>query len=370
LNRGLCYGKISRWEELSIKIAASKCQDLKNLAIRRPVGRCGRKSPKALYLADFSWHDFTNSDHMKKLSVYWKVIKKAAVEFDGDNCFKLAASLSYSTIFAMGPLLIVVISLAGIFYGQDAVEGRIYHQIRGLVGSKAAVQIQDIIRNIEGTKHTIAGAVIGGVILLVGATGVFTEIQGSINYMWSIQARPKKGWLKLLLNRLLSFSLIIGLGFISLVALVINSLMDLLSAYLKNYFSHFTVYFFYTLNLLLTLAAVTLLFTIIFKVLPDAIIRWKDAVVGAVFTGLLFILGKFLIGIYLGNSNIGVMYGTAASLVVILVWVYYSSIILYFGAEFTEVYARDYGGKIRPSDTAVYILKREVRVLDDESTTA
>jgi membrane protein len=188
--------------------------------------------------------------------------------------------------------------------------------------------------------------------------------------MWSIQAKPKKGWLKLLMNRLLSFSLIIAFGFISLVSLVVNSLMDLLSSYLKQYFSNFTVYFFYALNLLLTLAAVTLLFTIIFKVLPDAIIRWKDAFVGAVFTGLLFILGKFLIGIYLGNSNISATYGAAASIVVILVWVYYSSIILYFGAEFTEVYARDYGGKLRPSDTAVYILKREVRELDDESTPA
>jgi len=307
---------------------------------------------------------------MKKLSVYWKVIKKAAVEFNDDNGFKLAASLSYSTIFAIGPLLIVVISLAGIFYGHDAVQGRIYHQIRGLVGERAAVEIQDIIKNIQATRHTIAGAIIGGAVLLIGATSVFTEIQGSINYMWSIMAKPKKGWLKLLMNRLLSFSLIVAFGFISLVGLVINSLMDLLSEYLKRYFSNFTVYFFYTVNLVLTLAAVTLLFTIIFKVLPDAIIRWKDAFVGAVFTGLLFILGKFLIGIYLGNSNIGVMYGTAASIVVILVWVYYSSIILYFGAEFTEVYARDYGGKVRPSDTAVYILKREVRVLDDESTTA
>ena len=306
---------------------------------------------------------------MKKPSVYWKVIKKAAVEFDSNNCFKLAASLSYSTIFSVGPLLIVVISLAGIFYGRDAVQGRIYHQIKGLVGSNAALQIQDIIRNIQASKHTVAGAIIGGIVLLIGATSVFTEIQGSINYMWSIQAKPKKGWLKLIMNRLLSFSLIVAFGFISLVALVINSLMDLLSTYLKHYFSNITIYVFYTINLLLTLAAVTLLFTIIFKILPDAIIRWKDAFIGAVFTGLLFILGKFLIGIYLGNSNFGAMYGAAASIVVILTWVYYSSIILYFGAEFTEVYARDYGGKVRPSDTAVYILKREVRELEDEKTT-
>jgi membrane protein len=307
---------------------------------------------------------YNNIKEMKKIPIYWKVIKKAAVEFDKDNAFKLSASLSYSTIFAMGPLLIVVISLAGIFWGQQAVEGRVYEQIRGLVGVKAAIQIQDIIKNIQQSRHTVTGAIIGGIVLIIGATGVFTEIQGSINYMWSIQAKPKKGWLKLIINRLLSFSLIVAFGFVSMVALIINSLMDLLSNYLKTYFSNFTIYFFYGVNVLLTLAAVIILFTIIFKVLPDAIIRWKDAFIGACFTGLLFILGKFLIGLYLGNSNFGVMYGAAASIMIILVWVYYSSIILYLGAEFTKIYAIDYGGSIQTSDTAVFILKRESKVLE------
>jgi membrane protein len=149
-----------------------------------------------------------------------------------------------------------------------------------------------------------------------------------------------------------------------MVALIINSLMDLLSDYLKRYFSHFTIYFFYAINLILTLAAIIILFTIIFKILPDAIIAWKDAFIGACFTGLLFLLGKFFIGLYLGNSNIGILYGAAASIVVILTWVYYSSIILYFGAEFTKVYATDYGGSIEVSDTAVFILKRESKVLE------
>jgi membrane protein len=182
--------------------------------------------------------------------------------------------------------------------------------------------------------------------------------------MWSIQAKPKKSWLKFLLDRLLSFSLIVGFGFISLVSLVVNSLMDVLSDQLKRYFSHFTVYFFYTVNLVLTLTAVIFLFTIIFKILPDAIVRWKDALAGAVFTGLFFLGGKFLIGIYLGNSNIGATYGAVTSIVVILSWVYYSSIILYFGAEFTKTYAANRKRGIRPSETAVLILKREVRVAE------
>ncbi|HXB08046.1 MAG TPA: YihY/virulence factor BrkB family protein [Puia sp.] len=306
---------------------------------------------------------------MKKpftFSAVWKAMKTAAIDFNNDNGFKLAASLSYSMIFSIGPVLIVVISLAGIFWGRQAVEGQIYAQIKDLVGASAAVQIQDIIRNIQRSHHTVAGAIIGGAILLIGATGVFAEIQGSINYMWSILAKPKKGWLKLLMNRLLSFSFIIAFGFISMVALIINSLMDLLSDHLKKYFSHLTVYVFYSLNLLLGLGASILLFMIIFRILPDAILRWKDAFIGAVFTGILFMLGKLLIGIYLGNSNIGVLYGAAASIIVILTWVYYSSIILYYGAEFTKAYANIGGYGVRPSSTAVYILKRESREIDGE----
>jgi membrane protein len=296
---------------------------------------------------------------MKKLSAYWKVTKQAALDFNNDNGFKLSASLSYSTIFAMAPLLIVIISLTGILFGEQAAAGNIYEQIRSLVGSNAAIQIQEIIKNIKQSQHTVAGAIIGGVILMIAATGVFTEIQGSVNYMWSIQTKPKKEILKFLGNRLLSFSLIIGLGFISMVCLILNSLMDLLSNYLKSYFSNFSVYFFYFINLALTLTAVILLFTIIFRILPDAIIRWRDAFIGATFTGLLFILGKFLIGLYVSHSNIGIVYGTATSIIVILTWVYYSSIILYLGAEFTKIYARDYGGGIRPSDTAVFIIRTE-----------
>ncbi|HEY4107930.1 YihY/virulence factor BrkB family protein [Puia sp.] len=299
-----------------------------------------------------------------KFSAVWKAMKTAAVDFNNDNGFKLAASLSYSMIFSIGPMLIVVISLTGIFWGRQAVEGQLYAQIKDLVGTNAALQIQDIIKNIQHSHHTVAGAVIGGIILVIGATGVFAEIQGSINYMWSILAKPKKGWLKLLINRLLSFSLIIAFGFISMVALVVNSLMDLLSDHLKRYFSHLTVYVFYGINLVLGLGAVILLFMIIFRILPDAILRWKDAFIGAVFTGALFILGKLLIGFYLGNSNIGVLYGAAASIIVILTWVYYSSIILYYGAEFTKAYANIAGYGVRPSDTAVFIIKRESREID------
>jgi membrane protein len=294
-----------------------------------------------------------------KFSACWQAMKKAAVDFNNDNGFKLAASLSYSMIFSIGPFLIVAISLAGIIWGQQAAEGRIYDQIKDLVGASSAAQVQELITNIQQSHHTVTGAIIGGVILMIGATGVFTEIQGSINYMWCILAKPKKGWLKFLMNRLLSFSLIIVFGFISMVSLVINSLMDLLGDWLKKYFSHMTVYFFYSVNIVLTLAVIILLFMIIFRILPDAVISWRDSFIGALFTGVLFMLGKLLIGLYLGHSNYGVLYGAAASIIVILVWVYYSSIILYYGAEFTRAYAMVNGGGVRKSDTAVYIVKSE-----------
>ena len=302
--------------------------------------------------------------------VFWRSIRQAAVDFNNDNGFKLAASLSYSMIFAIGPLLIVVISLAGIFWGQEAVEGKIYIQIKDLVGSPAALQIQDFIKYIQQSKHTMAGAITAGAVLLIAATGVFTEIQGSINYIWAIQAKPKKGWAYLLISRLISFSLIVAFGFIAMVSLVVNSLMDLLSDYLVRYFSHLTVYFFYGVNLLLILAVTVLLFAIMFRVLPDAVMAWRDAFIGALFTGVLFLAGKLLIGLYLGHSNIGLMYGTAASVMIILVWVYYSSIILYFGAEFTKTYAMRNGGGIRPNENAVYILKRESRELTKEQSDA
>lgn len=288
-------------------------------------------------------------------------IKKAGGQFAADNAIKLSASLSYYTIFALAPLLIVIISLAGIFLGPDAVQGKIYGEINDVVGNAAALQIQEIIQNIKATKHTVAGTVIGLVALLVGATGVFTEIQDSINYIWSIKAKPKKGWVKLLTNRLLSFSLIISLGFILLVSLMVNALMDLLSEHLKFYFADATVYIFYALNLVMIFVIISCLFAVIFKVLPDATIKWKDAFVGASLTAILFIIGKFLISFYVGHSNIGVTYGTAASVIIILLWVYYSSIILFFGAEFTHVYALNYGGGVVPDETAVFIIKQEVK---------
>ena len=296
---------------------------------------------------------------MKKLKSFWRVLRSAGLNFAEDNCVKLAASLSYYTIFAVAPLLIIIISIVGSLFGRDAVQGKVYTEIKTLVGSNAALQIQDIIANVQNSQNTSIGTIIGAVILFIGATGIFTEIQGSINFIWSVKAKPKKSWLKYLINRALSFALVLTLGFLLIVILIASTLLSVLSEKITRFFPNGTVYLFNVINIGLLLIVITGLFLVIFKVLPDAIISWRDALVGSLFTALLFLAGKYCIGIYLGRSKLDVTYGTAASVVIILTFVYYSSLILYYGAEFTRAFALESGHGIRPKSTAVFIIKRE-----------
>jgi membrane protein len=302
---------------------------------------------------------------MKKVGKYFSLLKKAGHAFVEDNALKLSASLSYYMVFALGPIILIVITLAGSFFNKQEVQTKVYTQLSKLLGHEAAVQIQSIIINTQGSHHSTAGTIIGVAALFLGATGVFSEIQDSINYIWSVKAKPERGWLRFLITRLLSFSIIISMGFILLVALVINALMELMSERLMRLFSAGTVYLVYAVNLLLIFIVITVLFAAIFKILPDARIKWKDAFIGAAFTAVLFLAGKFLIGYYLGNSNIGLVYGTAASIIFILLWVYYSSVILYFGAEFTRMHAIMMGGGIVPDKTAVFIIKKEAREIPE-----
>jgi len=277
--------------------------------------------------------------------------------FLDDNVMKLSAALSYYTIFSLPPLLIIIISLSGVFFGTDAVRGEIFGQINGLVGNSAALQIQETIKNVKLSNSSVLTASIGIIVLLIGASGVFTEIQDSINFIWGIKAKPKRGLIKFIYNRLMSFSMIGSVGFLLLVSLIVNSLMDILSKRLAIYFPHDTIYLFYTINLFVVFSIITLLFSIIFKTLPDGKIALRDCLVGASFTALLFMIGKFAIGAYLGRYNIASIYGAAGSLILILAWVYYSAIILYFGAEFTKVYANTHGNKIIPNSYSIQIRK-------------
>ncbi|MEP7107518.1 MAG: YihY/virulence factor BrkB family protein [Ferruginibacter sp.] len=281
------------------------------------------------------------------------VFKNSFIGFDEDRVTKLSGSLAYYTVFSMGPLLIVIISLCGLFLGKEAVEGKIYSQLAGFVGSDTAIQLQQIIKNASLAGKSKIAAIIGGIILLVGSTTVFAEIQDSINGIWGLKPKPKRGWVKFLQNRFLSFSVIIGLGFLLLVSLGISAIIDGFSDHLSNRFPEIAIVVFYIMNVCITLGVTTIIFGVIFRVLPDADIRWKDVIAGAFATAVLFMLGKFGISFYISKSNVGSTYGTAGSLVILLLWVYYSSLILYFGAEFTKAYAVKYGSKIYPNQYAV-----------------
>lgn len=289
----------------------------------------------------------------------FRILKDTFQSFLDDRALKFSASLSYYTIFSLAPLLLLMISLASVFFGRDAIQGQVFGEINGLIGNDAAAQIQDIIKNMELSGKTTLAVILGGITLLIGATSVFGEIQDSINIIWKVKAKPKRGWLKFLKDRLLSSSLIVALGFLLIVSLMVNGAMLALSEWLKNYFPDVTLIIFQIANVLLSFIVIMTLFGVIFKVLPDAKIAWKDVRAGAFFTACLFMLGRFLIGLYIEYSGTGTAYGAAGSLIVILVWVYYTAAILYFGAEFTRVYAEYLGARIEPADYAVYVEQQE-----------
>jgi membrane protein len=299
--------------------------------------------------------------------------------FMEDRVMKLSAALAYYTIFSLTPLIIIIISAASLFLGQNPdpdnpinPREELFSEISELVGPDAATQLQIFVKNATTTGKSTVGLIIGIVTLIVGATAIFIEIQDSINLIWKVKAVPKKGWKKLITNRLLSFSLIASLGFLLLVSLVINSIVVGMGDKLAGYASKVGIEKVSELLMLIltnaiTLAVVTSIFTIIFKVLPDVNLKWKPAIIGALFTAILFSLGKYGIGIYIEKGNPGSVFGAASSLIVILLWIYYTSIILYFGAEFTQAYAERYGGGISPSKYAVHtkivVVEKKVAVL-------
>lgn len=311
--------------------------------------------------------DSKKSSMAIKFRQYFNLLKDAGSEFSDDNATKLSASLAYYTIFSIAPLLLVVVTLTGFFFKRSDVDANVAEQIRGLVGQQGTDALLSMLDNIQKQHNTGLFGIIGIIVLVFGATGVFTEIQSSINYIWSIRAKPKRGWLKFITNRLLSFSLIIGIGFLLIVSLLINILMDLLTDRLQHVFGSADIILFKGLNVLILFVIITFLFAIVYKVLPDAKIHWRDALTGASFTGVLFIIGKFLISLYLGNSSVGNTFGAAASFIILLSWVYYTALILYFGAEFTKVYALQRGKGIVINDTAVFIVKREAKELPQEA---
>ena len=293
---------------------------------------------------------------------FYRFNKQVLSEFIADNILKYSASLAYYTILSLAPLLIIILYVTGILFGKEAISGELYGEIKDLVGSDAALQVQTSIQNIHLSTDNLIASGFGVILLLVGATGIFGEIQDSLNRIWGLKLTSRKVWWKLIMDRLISFSLIVSLGFVLIVSLLLNALVAALSSRIGQLFSASGETLLWVMDNILSLAITTVLFGTIFKVLPDAKIKWKHVMVGAFTTAVLFMVGKFGLGFYLGHSNLGIIYGTAGSIIIIMLWVYYSAVILYFGAEFTKVYARNYGGEIRPNDYAVWIRTKEIEL--------
>ena len=283
-------------------------------------------------------------------------------EFAADNILKYSASLAYYTVFAMAPLLVIISTLSGIFFGKEAVNGQVYKQLKDLVGNNAAVQIQDIIKNIHLTGNNFFTTVISIVILFIAATSIFGEVQDSLNKIWGLRVKSHKIWWKLILTRILSFSLIISIGIIIILSLVLNTILSAFGNFIGRYLHHFSVYFIQVSEAVISFLVANFLFSLMFKLLPDAKIKWKDVLFGGFITAIFFSLGKLGIGFYLGKSNFTTLYGAAASIIIIMVWVYYSSIMLYLGAECTKVYANLYGRKILPNEYAEWVVTIEKHV--------
>jgi membrane protein len=298
---------------------------------------------------------------LKKSVQNWlKVIKETGGAFVENNGLRYSAALSYYTVFSLAPMLIVIIWLGTRFFGQDAVEGQIFGQIREFLGDSAALQIEETIRHITLHEDSTAAAIIGFVTLFAGATVVFIEIQDILNRIWGVKPKPKRGLLKMITNRLLSFSMVLTIGFLMLVSLAVNAILSALGDFLMQIFPAIEIGLYQILNFILTFIIISSLFILMFRFLPDAIIRWKDVAVGAIVTAVFFILGVSGISLYLSYSDVASAYGAAGSVVVILVWVYYSSVILFFGAEFTQIYAKNMGASVIPCEYAVLTEQREI----------
>ncbi len=280
----------------------------------------------------------------------WNFIVEVFEKWIADKAAKLGASLSFYTIFSLAPLLIIAISVAGLIFGENAARGEIVGQIKGLVGNEGAQVVQTALKNSSNQESGIISLIISMVTLAIGSTVVFVELQESLNMIWKVKPKPGRHLIKgLLKDRFQSFTLVVTTGFLLLVSLLISALLSALSNYVNEKLVPVPILLLDIVNILISLGVIFLLFALIYKILPDVDIKWNDVWIGALVTALLFVAGKYLIGLYIGSSTLSSTYGAAGSLVVLLLWVYYSAQILFLGAEFTYVYANKFGSGIKPT---------------------
>jgi membrane protein len=277
-----------------------------------------------------------------KFKNLWSLIVETYFEFLDDKAFKMSAALSFYAALSIGPLLIIVIAIAGFLFGEEAARGEIFKQINYLVGGDGATMIETILKGAADKTTGIFATIFSFILLVFGSIGVFIELQESLNIIWGVELRPGKGLWGFIKTRLISFSMVVAIGFLLIVSLIINAAISLLNNYVSNITDIFIPYA-QAFNIIFSFLIITALFALIFKYLPYVLISWKYVWLGAFITSALFSIGKYLIGLYLGSSSYTSTYGAAASLVILLIWIYYSGLILFFGAELTQVYRKKFG---------------------------
>lgn len=300
-----------------------------------------------------------------KLKDTFILFKKAFNEWMEDEVFDLSAAVAYYSIFSLPPLLLIVVAIAGVFLGPEAVQGKITEQVGVMIGKDSAENIQGMISNAYKSGNSIFATVMGLVTLIFGATGLFYQLQKSLNTVWEVKADPKGGIKKLIWDRVTSFGIVVVLGFLLLISMVVTTLMNAFSDLIIRMLPDYILYVFFAINFLFSFAVITVLFALIFKILPDVIIPWKSVWIGSMITALLFVIGKFALGLYFSLGEPASTFGATGSLILILLWIYYSALILFFGAEFTQVYAMHYGHDVQPRSQAIKIKKVTVDSKDE-----
>lgn len=282
----------------------------------------------------------------------WELTKATIKGWSDDHATRLAAALAYYTLLSLAPLLMLTVAIAGLVFGDEAARGQIGDELATLVGPEAGEGIQTILRHARGPEGGAWGSLLGVAVLLFGASGVFGELQAALNQIWNVEPKPGRGVWGVLRDRFFSFSMVMGVAFLLLVSLILSAALSAAGAFFSDLLPGGELLW-QLVNSAISLAVIGLLFALLFKVVPDIEIGWRDVLPGALCTALLFTIGKYLLGLYLGRASVASPYGAAGSLIVLVIWVYYAAQILFLGAEFTRVYAEWRGARVSPSDDAV-----------------
>ena len=297
-----------------------------------------------------------------KLKDLGKVLKAAFSSWFDKDPFRESAAVAYFSVFSLPALLVIVIGISGVFFGEAAMSGQVFNQVSQIMGAETAEQIEIMVIKASTSDRSVWATVIGLIVLLFGATGVFAELQTALNNVWGVRVSPKKGN-KIYLyfrTRLFSFGLILTIGFLLLISLVIDSLLVATSDYLRGFWTEGVVFLFQVINVCTSIGIISILFALMFKFLPDAKVKWKCVWMGAIVTALLFTLGKYLLGLYFGKAQPESNYGAAGSIILILLWTSYSSMILFFGAEFTKATSDLYCGEVQPGRYGIKVTEKIV----------